>query len=89
MIVGIVVLVTVPVAVFAAIRAVGSALPRPDGTGPANQVLEARLRRMEEAIDAMAVEIERLRTREAGRYVSGERAEPRQLPSPDDPPTFR
>lgn len=87
MVVAIAVIVAVPLAIYSAVKAlnhIGSAIPVQP---PLPIEVDARLRRMEEAIDAMAQQIERLRVPD--RYVSGERVELKQLPTPDDPPTFR
>ncbi|MGQ0646899.1 MAG: hypothetical protein ACT4P7_04975 [Gemmatimonadaceae bacterium] len=89
MVFGVAMMIAVPIAIYAAIRAVNRAFSSDSALPPPNLAIEARLRRMEEAIDAMAVQIERMRTGEEPRYVSGEDAEPRQLPPPDEPPTFR
>lgn len=82
---GIAIVVAIPVAIVAAIRVLNLSVNQPPR--PSRQV-EARLQRMEEAIDAMALEIERLRSAEATRYVTGGRREAPPVP-PDDPPTFR
>ena len=89
MIAAIAMAIAIPVAIVVAVRVVAGIFSAGTGSAPPNHALESRMRRMEEAIDAMAVQIERLRRRDEERYVPGERAEPRQLPPPDEPPTFR
>ena len=87
MVIGIAVIIAVPVAIYSAVKVlsrIGSTIPvQPSLSLDA----DARLRRMEEAIDAMALEIERLRT--SDRYVSAEPIERKQLPPSTEPPTFR
>ena len=87
LVVAIAVVVAIPIAIYSALKALnrmGSAIPDPSAV-PLD--VDERLRRMEEAIDAMARQIERLRVPD--RYVSGEVMERKQLPPSDDPPTFR
>jgi hypothetical protein len=65
----------VPIATIAAVRAVGRTLGGLGGASfrPVDDVVDARLTRIEEAIDAMALQIDR---------ISRER---RALPGPDEP----
>ena len=85
---GIAALVAIPIAIYTAVRAINHVLHPGGGVAPLNAALEARLRRVEDAIDAMAQQIEQLRT--SDRYVPVERAGPRPLlPPSDDPPTLR
>jgi hypothetical protein len=86
MIVGIVVAAVVPATIWFVFRTVGkiaTAAARPTGLDAS---AEARLARIEEAIDAMAMQIERLRRVQEGRYVSAGSDEPRTFPAGDDPP---
>ena len=85
-IVVIAVMIAVPTAIYSVVRALGLARRSPFPPALSTEV-ETRLRRMEEAIDAMAQEIERLRVPD--RYVPGESSERKQLPPPNEPPTFR
>ena len=80
---GIAIVVAIPVAIVAAIRVLNLSVPAP----PRTRHLDERLQRMEEAIDAMAQEIEYLRRAESGRQIGGVRPEP--MRESDDPPTFR
>jgi hypothetical protein len=85
-IVGLAVLVAVPVAVVAAIRAAAGVTRALAPEDPERGTIDARLSRIEDAIDAMAVQIERLRT-DGGdaRYVAT-RGTPPRLAQPDDEP---
>jgi hypothetical protein len=91
--VGIAAVIGIPVGLYTAFKIVGrvtatvaDSLPEV----PATAALEARLARMEDAIDAMSRQIEQLRTATDDRYVQPVRAaEARALPDSTDPPTFR
>jgi hypothetical protein len=86
--------IAIPVAIFAAVRVVGGIVKALDRGAVQDDRFEARLARIEEAIDAMASQIERLRLREEGsaepstgaRYALP-RGEP-VAPSGDDRPTL-
>ena len=76
----------VPVGIYAAIRVVNRLLaPHPSETAMV-PAIEHRLRRMEEAIDAMSQQIEHMRT--GDRYVSRDADDMPLLPPSDDPQTF-
>jgi hypothetical protein len=78
--------VALPVAMIAALRAFGMIGRNVGGAAIDDRnAIESRLTRIEDAIDAMAVQIERLRTEGDARYVSSGGV-PRRLPSPDDEP---
>jgi hypothetical protein len=87
MIVVIVAMLVVPAGIYASIRLVNRIfnVAAPERVPPSVH-LDARLRRMEEAIDAMSQQIERMRT-SAG-YVSRGADDMPLLPPSDDPQTF-
>jgi hypothetical protein len=81
--------IAIPVAIFAAVRVVGGIVKALDRGAVQDDRFEARLARIEEAIDAMASQIERLRVREGGgRYLPAESDIPSAPPVPDDKPTL-
>lgn len=83
----IVAVVAVPVALYSAISAVNHVFSRNSGVLPiGNPELETRLQRMEEAIDAMSQQVERLRASSESRYVPADADRPLQLPPDDSPP---
>ena len=90
MIVGVVVAMALPVTIWLVFRTMGklvSGAARPPAAEATEAAAEARLARMEEAIDAMAAQIERLRRAQEGRYVSAGSDEPQAtFPTGDEPP---
>lgn len=89
MIVGIVVVMVVPTAIYFVFKTLGRIAGMEGRAASLDASAEARLARMEDAIDAMAVQIERLRTAPDRRYVSAgpdERSRDilRETPPPDD-----
>jgi hypothetical protein len=76
----------VPVGIYAAIRVVNRMLGPSASEAPMTPAIEHRLRRMEEAIDAMSQQIERMRM--SDRYVSEGADDMPLLPPSDDPQTF-
>lgn len=87
MVLALVAMVVLPAGIYAAIKVVNRMFPSPPPSeGHVPLAIEARLRRMEDAIDAMAQQIEHLRT--GGRYLSGDADDLPLLPPPDDPQTF-
>jgi hypothetical protein len=69
-IVGIVVVTVVPPVVLTVVRTFGRVTAIDEASPRFQASVESRLTRIEEAIDAMAVQIDRLRTLEERRYVS-------------------
>jgi hypothetical protein len=89
MIAGIAVVIAIPFAIFAAIRVVNGVVKALDRGAQQDDRFESRLVRIEEAIDAMANQIERLRVREGGgRYLPAESDVPSAPSLPDDKPTL-
>ena len=78
--------VVVPAVIVRVVRALKGSAPYGDGRVVTNQVDE-RLARIEEAIDAMAVQIDRLGAREERRYVSGSTSDAPKQTNPSDPST--
>ncbi len=80
--------IAVPVAIYTAVRAVNRVLTAtPNTLPPQSPELEMRLLRMEEAIDAMSQQVERLREASERRYVTeGDEQTPRLSRSLDSPP---
>lgn len=81
-------MMVVPAGIYASIRLVnrlfGGSSPE---RLPPSLALDARLRRMEEAIDAMSQQVERLREASERRYVTeGDEQTPRLSRSLDSPP---
>ena len=87
MILVVVAMMVVPAGIYASIRFVNRlfGVAPPQRFPPAMQI-DARLRRMEEAIDAMSQQIERMRTSDG--YVSRGADDMPLLPPSDDPQTF-
>jgi hypothetical protein len=79
-------MMVLPAGIYAAIKIVNRLFPSQPTELPMPLAIDARLRRMEDAIDAMALQIEHMRT--GGRYVSGDADDVPLLPPPDDPKTF-
>jgi hypothetical protein len=77
--------VTIPVALYTAVRAVNSLMAGTSRGLESDPALEARLERMEQAIDAMALQVERLRASSDARYVAEGVEVPRRLPALNDP----
>ncbi|MDP1857111.1 MAG: hypothetical protein Q8K82_00490 [Gemmatimonadaceae bacterium] len=77
--------VVVPTVTVRVLRAFKGSAGGGDRRVATNQVDE-RLARMEEAIDAMAVQIDRLGAREERRYVSGGTSDAPKQTNPSDPP---
>lgn len=86
MVMAVLAVMIVPAGIYAAIKIVNRVFPSQPPEVPVPLAIDVRLRRMEEAIDAMAQQIEHMRM--SDRYVSGRADDMPLLPPPDDPPTF-
>ena len=86
MVVAVIGMMVVPAGIYAAIKVVNRVFPSQPTEIPVPLAIDARLRRMEDAIDAIAQQIERMRR--SDRYLSGEADDMPLLPPPDDPQTF-
>ena len=83
--VAVLVIAVVPIVIFSVLRTVTRLAQRESAAISMNRNLEARLSRMEEAIDAMAAQIERMRT---GDDSAIEPDRSRAILPPADHPTF-
>ncbi|MBC7895013.1 MAG: hypothetical protein H7066_06355 [Cytophagaceae bacterium] len=86
MVLALVAMMVLPAGIYAAIKIVNRMFPSQPTEVPVPLAIDARLRRMEDAIEAMAQQIERMRT--GDRYVSGDADDMPLLPPSDDPQTF-
>ena len=86
MVMAVLAMMILPAGIYAAIKIVNRVFPSQPHDVPVPLAIDARLRRMEEAIDAMAQQIEQMRL--SDRYVSGRADYMPLLPPSDDPPTF-
>lgn len=86
MVMAVVAMMVVPAGIYAAIKIVNRLFSSQAQETPMPMAIDTRLRRMEEAIDAMSQQIERMRT--GDRYVSGPADDMPLLPPSDDPKTF-
>jgi hypothetical protein len=84
--VGFVVLAVVPTVVGSVFRALGRQGPFDPSGAMFRESVDARLTRIEDAIDAMAVQIDHLRVAEEGRYLPASREPRRDPPTLPDPP---